>query len=67
MKKYEKFKLAIFFTFGIIFSTVFYNFSENGRYVFSEGAKDVVLDTKKGIIYFGSDGYLDIKDAKKFK
>lgn len=55
MSKYEKFKIGLLaiFVFGFIFC--FYNYTENGRYGFTEGTDGysslLLLDSRTGEVY----------------
>lgn len=67
MTKYEKIKIILLTTFGIILLLVLYNFSENGRYTVCEESH-IILDSKKGTVYMMlSEKYFKITDFTEFE
>jgi hypothetical protein len=70
MTKYEKLKLCLLTFFVVGFLLCFYNYSENGRHVFSNrtDGKPMVIDSKTGIIYSLNDEYqIDINQFPRYK
>jgi hypothetical protein len=53
MSKYEKFKIGLLgiFVFGFIFC--FYNYTQKGRYIFSNNREDLplIIDSSTGDVY----------------
>jgi hypothetical protein len=74
MTKYEKLKLSLLTFFVVGFLLCFYNYSQNGRYVFNEDDFLLILDTRTGTIYSPKnkislkiDKYQDDKEQPKPK
>jgi len=56
MTKYEKLKITLMAIFIIGFIFCLYNYSNNGRYAFSQINKRALLDTRTGTTYYVTDG-----------
>ncbi len=51
MTTYEKCKIGLMTLFVLGFLFCFYNYSQNGRYVFNENEYTLTLDTRTGTVY----------------